>query len=191
MIRSLLRIRSSYTQNRYHKFKVTRLPGEEVVVMMHDEATVGDLYAQIEYNFKQEQTALVAGPIFSTQVGAMLITKEMREASESVKDSPFVSMLLANDLFVYETNQDKAHILYGIECLELNLTNNRNVGIRQGRSPKRYRTASSSWPRSGKPLELSARPSKCPHGRTQRTPSFRRKGRSWRRCWARRIRTWR
>jgi hypothetical protein len=36
-------------------------------------------------------------------------------------------MILSNDLFIYEVVKDKAHLIYGLECLELNYTNNRNV----------------------------------------------------------------
>ena len=36
-------------------------------------------------------------------------------------------MLLAGELYLYEINKDKAFLIYGLECLELNYTNNRNV----------------------------------------------------------------
>ena len=46
ILRSLLQLSRHYGQT-YHKFKVTRLPGEEAVVMLGEDATVGQLYQHI------------------------------------------------------------------------------------------------------------------------------------------------
>ena len=46
MFRSLTKIVQNYGQ-RYHKFKLTRLLGEEVMVMLPDDATVTDLHRHL------------------------------------------------------------------------------------------------------------------------------------------------
>lgn len=51
----------------------------------------------------------------------------MLETNENIKNEPFLPFLLANDLYIYEIKKQQAHLIYGLECLELNITNNRHV----------------------------------------------------------------
>ena len=51
MIKSFLRLTRPYTQSRHHKFKITRVPGQEAIFMLPDHTTVSQLYQAINSQF--------------------------------------------------------------------------------------------------------------------------------------------
>ena len=75
MIKSILKITKNYTKSRYHKIKVSRLPGEEVVFMMPTQATLSDLYQHIAHHFPDSSSNLIAGPSFAANLDAITITE--------------------------------------------------------------------------------------------------------------------
>ena len=95
--------------------------------MLRADSTVEQLYQHIQYNFPNPKAELLVAPNFTTNLKQIVVTDEVRKENESVKEQPILPLLMSNNFFLYEIHNSKAEILYGVELLEFNYINNRNV----------------------------------------------------------------
>lgn len=153
MIKAFLKIRQGFFSAKYQKYKVTRLPGEEFVTFLPDQASLSELLYHIKFNF-QTENELMAAAAFTSDLSTFPVNEEMKKINQEINDSPFLPLLMGNELYIYEVKQDKAHLIYGLEVLELNITNNRNVALEPYSSPKTCRQPSVSLVTIGKMLRL-------------------------------------
>lgn len=86
MIKSFHTISRTFLTTKYLKFKVSRLPGEEFVAMLPENATMNELFSQIRHQFKLTNSDLLASPAFTSDLHTFPVNQEMTEANDSLKN---------------------------------------------------------------------------------------------------------